>query len=49
MLSDFCNKQAGDNLSSPRNDDNCNGVEMVGDTYSLNMTLCWVFSMDSMS
>ena len=21
---------------------NCNGVEMVGDTYSLNTTLCWV-------
>ena len=20
----------------------CNGIEMVGDTYSLNTTLCWV-------
>ena len=22
----------------------CNGVEMAGDTYSLNMTLCWVYN-----
>ena len=22
---------------------NCNGIGMVGDTYSLNMTLCWVY------
>ena len=21
----------------------CNGVEMAGDTYSLNTTLCWVY------
>ena len=46
MLPDFCNTQAGHNSSSPRNEYfwvHYTGLEMVGDTYLLNTTLCWVW------
>ena len=52
MLQDFHNTLAGNNTSRPRNEYlgfNCNSVEMAGDTYSLNTTLCWVSTWNPLS
>ena len=48
ILQDFHNTQAKLNSGGPRNEYlgyNYNVVEMAGDKYLLNMTLCWVINV----
>ena len=52
MLQYFHNTHVVNNSGRPTNQNfgyNGNGVEMAGDTYLLNTTLCWVFNVRVLS